>query len=360
VGSRCFEGAAGCGKDTAARSWGLRTGRLREIIEIVLNALKPLRLLALTLSVAALGCHAQTALQKAQQAETGAKLSPELARRVEVMIRSRADVPVEYVISIGDRKKSEIAGYDEITVSFSSGGNTSRPMKFLLSTDDKTLAQFTKLDLSQDPKDKVSGAGRPARGGPENAPVQIVVFDDLQCPFCAKMHAQMFPAVLDRYKNQVRIVYRDFPLDQHPWAMRAAIDANCLAGANQTAYWNYVDYVHAHSGEIGGGDQTGAKALPELDKIAMDQGARQNVNAAELEACLKKRDDTRIKSSLKEAESLNLDAAPALFINGEKVMGAIPMEYIYRIIDGALTAAGQTPPPAPVQPAAAPEPKPGN
>jgi protein-disulfide isomerase len=336
---------------------------VREIIEIVLKASKPLHFLALTLLLAVLGCHGPTAVHAASQtggAEAGVKLSPELARRVEVMIRSRSDVPPDYVISIGNRKKSEVPGFDQITVTFSSGTNTSRPLTFLLATDDKTLAQFTKFDLSQDPKDKVSAAGRPARGGPENAPVQIVVFDDLQCPFCAKMHAQMFPALIDRYKNQVHVVYLDFPLDQHPWAMRAAIDANCLAGANPTAYWNFVDYVHAHAGEIGGGDQTGAKALPELDKIAMDEGARQNVNAGELETCLKKRDDTRIKASLKEAEALNLDAAPALFINGEKVTGAIPMEYVYRIVDEALTAAGQTPPPAPVQPAPAPAPKPGN
>jgi len=97
-------------------------------------------------------------------------------------------------------------------------------MPFLLSDDGKTLAQFNKFDISKDPKELVSASERPARGGPANSPVVIVGFDDLECPFCARMHAQLFPALLDRYKNQVRIVYRDFPLDQHPWAMRAAID----------------------------------------------------------------------------------------------------------------------------------------
>ena len=52
-------------------------------------------------------------------------------------------------------------------------------------------------------------------------------------PFCAKMHAELFPAITERYENQVRIVYRDFPLTEiHPWAMRAAIDANCLGAAD--------------------------------------------------------------------------------------------------------------------------------
>ena len=53
--------------------------------------------------------------------------------------------------------------------------------------------------------------------------LDAVGFDDLECPYCAKMHQQLFPALTQRYKDQIHIVYRDFPLDQHPWAMRAAI-----------------------------------------------------------------------------------------------------------------------------------------
>jgi protein-disulfide isomerase len=324
---------------------------------------KQLRSLVLTLSLAALAGHAQTIVKTAPQtagAETGGKLSPELARRVEVMIRSRSDVSLAYAISISDRKKSEIPGFDQITVTFSAEGSTSKPINFLLSEDGKTLAQFNKFDISADPKEMVSAVGRPARGGPENAPVVIVGFDDLECPFCAKLHAALFPAILERYKDQVRLVYRDFPLDQHPWAMRAAIDANCLAASSPVGYWNYVDYVHAHAADIGGDEQSVAKANSMLDKITADEGGRQKVNAAELEVCVKKQDDTKIKASIKEGEALHVESTPVLFINGEKVDGAQPMEYIYRVIDGALTAAGRTPPPPFVPPVAAPAPKPGS
>jgi len=324
----------------------------------------------LTLSVAALGCHAQTAVQTASQPASasqpaGAKLSPELARRVEVMIRSRIEVPPQYTISIGARAKSEVPGYDQVSVTFAADGNTSKPLTFLISADGKTLAQFNKFDISQDPRDKVAAAGRPGRGGPENAPVLIVGFDDLECPFCAKLHAQLFPAILDRYKNQVRVVYRDFPLSQHSWAMRAAVDANCLAAGSPAAYWNFVDYVHAHAGEMAGDEKSLAKTNEALDKLAVDEGDRQKLNAPDLAACIKKQDDTKVQASVKDAaaQPLNVDSTPALFINGEKVEGAVPMEYIYRIIDEALTAAGQTPPPPlppPVQPAAPPATKPGN
>ncbi len=309
-------------------------------------AAKPFRVLIFALMFAAAGCHAQ--------APSGASgtLSPELARRVEVLIRSRSRVPADYDIEVGPRTKSDTPGYDQILVTFRGEGQM-KQSPFLLSTDGKTLAQFSKFDISKDPKTLVSGDGRPARGGPASAPVLIVSFDDLECPYCAKMHAELFPALLDRYKNRVHIVYRDFPLDMHPWAMRAAVDTNCVAAQSPTGYWNLVDYIHAHAAEMGGTEKSLAKANDMLDSLSRDEGARQKLNAPELNACLAKQDQTAIKESIKLGEGLNLDATPTLFINGEKIEGAEPIEDVYRIIDNALIASGQTPPPLPASPPAA-------
>jgi len=252
-------------------------------------------------------------------------------------------------------------GYDEISVVFKSEGKTSKPMTFLLSKDGKTLAQFNKFDISKDPKTLVSDSGRPSRGGPANAPVLIVGFDDLQCPFCARMHAQLFPALLERYRDQVRIVYRDFPLEQHPWAMRAAINANCLAAQSVTGYWNLVDYIHAHAGELGGEEKSLTQAKAALDGLTREEGKRQKVDLALLDACITKQDDSAVKASIEQATALGVDSTPALFINGEKLEGAVPLEYVYRMIDNALIASGQTPPPAPpAPPQTAPSAKPGN
>jgi protein-disulfide isomerase len=293
----------------------------------------------------------------------GVKLSPAEARRVEVMIRSRSQVPLEAEINVGVPSKSDIPGYTSVDVTFSADGNTSRPITFLLSTDGKTLAQFNKFDISKDPKTIVSDADRPARGGPQSAPVVIVGFDDLECPFCARMNAELFPAILQRYKDQVRIVYRDFPLDQHPWAMHAAIDANCLGTVSTPAYWNFVDYVHAHADDMAGTEKTAAKADTNLDKLALDEGTKQNLNQKDLAACIEKQDQSKVKASIMEAETqpLSVDSTPALFINGEKVEGVVPIETIYHIIDQALVAAGQTPPPpVPAAKTATPAAKPGS
>lgn len=315
----------------------------------MLTVVKPFRPLIFAFMLAALGCHAQTPAQSA------GKLSPELSRRVEVLIRAKTKVPPNYDIQIGPRAKSEVPGYDEIVVTFTAEGQTSKPITFLLSNDGKTLAQLSKFDISKDPKELVDSTNRPARGGPANAPVVIVGFDDLECPYCAKMHAQLFPALTERYKDQVRIVYRDFPLDQHPWAMRAAIDTNCVGGKSPAGYWNLVDYIHNHASELGGADKSLAKANEALDKLAREEGKKQKLDAGALDACIAKQDDTAVKASVKEAEALGVDSTPALFINGERLEGAVPLEYVYRMIDNALAASGQTPPPPPPSPTQAPQ-----
>jgi protein-disulfide isomerase len=325
------------------------------------TVVKPFRALIFALTLAALGCHAQT------PADTSGKLSPELARRVEVLIRSKSTISPHYQIQIGPRTKSEVPGFDTINVTFTADGKNSKPVQFLLSTDGKTLAQFNKYDISKDPKLMVSGDGRPARGGPGNAPVSIVVFDDLECPYCARMHAQIFPALTQRYKDQIHIVYRDFPLEIHPWAMRAAVDTNCVGAHSPMGYWNLVDYVHAHAADLGGEEKSLAKANETLDSLTRDEGKRQKLNAETLNACIAKQDDTAIKASIQMGETLGVDATPAIFINGEILEGFAPLEDVYRMIDNALIASGQTPPPPP--PAAAPPPaqpqtpaatKPGN
>jgi protein-disulfide isomerase len=330
-------------------------------MEAMLNGLKPLRGLALAASLAALGCHAQTPIKTpgaaAEPVQVGVKLSPSLARRIEVMIRSKADIAADYNIAIGTPAASPINGYDRIDISFSSETKSTKPTPFLISTDGKTLAQLNQFDISQDPSEKVSAAGRPSRGGPPSAPVTIVVFDDLECPFCAVMNDELIPAVMNRYKDQVRIVYRDFPLEElHPWAKHAAIDAECLASASTPAYWSYVDYVHAHAADMAGAEKTADKAGQSLDKIALDEGTKQKVDQSQLISCVLKQDPKAVNMAILqgEAEPLHLSQAPVVFINGEKLEGITSVENMYRIVDRALVAAGQTPPPLPPPAKAAP------
>ncbi len=328
----------------------------------------PLLASALLLAAAVAGCHAQP--------PAGTPVSPELARRVEILLRTRTKLPPDYSVKIGPRQASELPGYSTIEVTFTADDGATTTLPFLLSADGKTVAQLNKYDIGKDPKTLVSDTGRPARGGPEGAPVDIVLFDDLECPYCARMHAQLFPALLDRYGNNVRIVYRDFPITQHPWAMRAAVDTNCVAAQSPQAYWPLVDYIHAHAPEFGGTEHSLDRANQTLDQLALDQARKDGLKVDAVEACIKKQDQTAIKASLKMGDDLGVEATPVLFINGEKLEGAYPLTDVFRMVDSALVAEGKTPPPpyvppappapaksapdAPKTPAAATPAKPGN
>ncbi len=287
---------------------------------------------------------------------SGTPLSPELARRVEVTLRQKANLPPESLVNVGGRTASEFPGYDTVLVTVNSQGRTSRPITLLLSRDGKTLAQLSKFDISADPKTLVSGSGRPARGGSEAAPVQIVNFDDLECPFCARLHESIFPALTQRYGDKVRIVYKDFPIDQHPWALRAAVDTNCLAAQSGPGYWAAVDYIHAHGSDIGGdpkdpkADKTLPRANDQLDALMRAQGTSRKVDLPQLNACLAKQDATAVNASRQFGEALGIDSTPTFFINGDKFNGAVSLEFLFAQIDEALRVAGVTPPPPYVAP----------
>lgn len=315
-----------------------------------------MRLLATTLfalSLATIGCHAQTS-------QTGQPLSPAEQHRVEVLIRQKVNLPPASTVHIGPRTPAEIPGFDNVAVSFSAEGKTSKPVNFLLSKDGKALAQFSKFDLTADPRTMISDADRPSRGGPESAPVIIVGFDDLECPFCGRLHESIFPALTQRYGDKVRFVYKDYPLDIHPWALRAAVDVNCLGAQSPKGYWNLVDYIHAHAGEIGADakDPKAEKTLPraneQLDTLTKEQGKFQKADMPKLEACLTKQDTSAIEASKKVGEGLNIDSTPTLYINGAKIDGAVPLDFLFGQIDDALRAEGVQPPAAYTAPVAAP------
>jgi protein-disulfide isomerase len=149
--------------------------------------------------------------------------------------------------------------------------------------------------------------------GNKDAKVTIVNYDDFECPFCARMHETMFPRVFDAYKDKVRVIYKDFPLVEiHPWAMHAAVDANCLGAQNDTAYWDFVDYAHSHHSEISGGPQTPlAQQFANLDRITLEQGQKNNLDLAKLQSCVKAQNTDAIRASMAEGERLGVEASPA-------------------------------------------------
>jgi protein-disulfide isomerase len=269
--------------------------------------------------------------------------APSLQRKIELLIRSQFSVSPEYEISLGIKGKSNVEGYDTLPVTFVAGDRRTT-IDFLLSRDGSTLARLEKFDLNNNPSLAIDTSTRPVRGTPA-AEVEIVSFDDLECPYCGMLNNEILPATMKHYQKLVKIVYQDYPLPNHPWALHAAVDANCLANQDGPAYWAYVDFVHSHGQEISGATPNPAKSFADLDNIADTFGAKNGVNRAQLAMCLKKQETSVVNQSLKLGNSLGVSATPQVFVDGERLpSGAQPIEKLWPAIDRALKARGIEPP----------------
>lgn len=270
--------------------------------------------------------------------------STDLAARIERQIRATYKLPPEAPISIGPLSPSpEWPGYQAFIVTLGEG-DRKQEFPFLLAKDQKSIVRVNRIELSEDPfgdvMKKIDLRGRPVRGAKQSK-VTLVVYDDLQCPFCTQMHQTLFPELLKEYGDRVTFVYKDFPLPNHAWASHAAVDANCLAAHNVDAYWSFVDSVHAGQREING-KPTQELRLAELDRIAMQQGADHKVDAGSLQACVKAQNDAAVKASVREGEALGVDSTPTLFINGEEMSGGVaPLPRLRAALDRALKSAAQ-------------------
>ncbi len=298
----------------------------------------------LILLLVCLGCVAQSA-------------PPDVARKIEHQVRSYYTIPTEVKVTVGAITPStEMPGYDAVSVNIDGGDGKQKDYKFLISTDRATMLRVTKFDLTKDPfvevMSKIDVKDRPTRGA-KSAKVVAVNFDDFECPYCAAMHHTLFPEIFKEYGDRVTFIYKDDPLTEiHPWALHAAVDANCLAAQNFDAYWDFADYIHANKHEV---DSKPADArFDAIDKMTILQGQKHNLDGAKLQSCVKAQNEDAVRASMKEADGLGVNGTPALFINGRKIDGAVPIADVRAALDSALKDAGEPVPqhlpsaPAPV------------
>jgi protein-disulfide isomerase len=295
----------------------------------------------LVLILICLGCAAQST-------------PPDVARKIERQVRAFYTIPAEVHVVVGPITPStDWPNYDGVAVTIEGGEGKKSDYKFLISKDRNTMLRLVKFDLTKDPfaevMSKIDITGRPTRGN-KAAKVLVVNFDDFECPFCSRMHQTLFPQLLKEYGDRVMFVYKDYPLVEiHPWATHAAVDANCLAAQNNDAYWDFADYIHANQREVSN-EHTPDARFAELDKLTLLQGQKHNVDVVKLQSCLKAQDAGAVKASMKEGDAIGVSATPTIFINGEKIDGAVPIGDVRAALDRALRDAGQ---PVPDHPAVA-------
>lgn len=275
-------------------------------------------------------------------AQQPAPMNSELQRRIERQVRAYTEAPPQAQISFGARSAAKFAGYDNLPVFIEANG-VKKTLNFLLAQDGSKLLYITEIDLNEDPyarnMRRIDTSGRPWRGA-KDGKVSVVVYDDFQCPFCAKMYVTLMNEVMVRYRDRVKIVMKDFPLvEAHPWAMRAAIDSHCLADPSLAAYWDFADYVHTHQQDVSAKVKAAGGDLAAIDALTREIGQKHGVKPESLQACLALQDPAKVESSLAEGKSLGVSATPTMFINGQEIEGGISADQLREILDRDLSEA---------------------
>ena len=164
-------------------------------------------------------------------------------------------------------------------------------------------AIWISIVLKQEKVDYQLPAGeRPILGNPE-ATVVVEEFSDFQCPAC-RAAAPVVKSLINQYKDQIKFVYRHFPLLKiHPRAYDAALASECAN--DQGKFWQYHDLLFANQPNF---------KKDQLISYARDLG----LDESEFSACLRSRARKEvIDGDLSKAEELNLNSTPTFIVNGQ-------------------------------------------
>ncbi|MDQ2842320.1 MAG: thioredoxin domain-containing protein [Acidobacteriota bacterium] len=170
----------------------------------------------------------------------------------------------------------------------------------------------------------VSGA---PQVGPQNAPVTLVEFSDFQCPYCAAAVPQIH-AIMRAYPSQVKLIYKQFPLDFHPQADLAA--AAAVAAQKQGKFWVMHDALYNSQSDLS------RKHILELaEKGGLDMKRfEQDIDSTEVRE--------RVVKDVKDGEQAGVQGTPTLFVNGQRYNGQISLAMMKPIVDAELKGKAQS------------------
>ncbi|TMA14558.1 MAG: thioredoxin [Deltaproteobacteria bacterium] len=160
----------------------------------------------------------------------------------------------------------------------------------------------------------------PSRG-PTNAPVTIVEFSDFQCPYCGREYP-VIERLMKEYDGKLRLVFRHYPLDFHPFAQKAAEAGACAQ--DQGKFWELHDKMFSNQGKL---------AVADLKGYAKTLG----MDATKFDKCLDSGEKKAlVDDDLKAGSAAGVNGTPAFFINGIFINGAQPYEHMKQAVDREL------------------------
>jgi protein-disulfide isomerase len=246
---------------------------------------------------------------------------------MEAYVRQVELLPEQLKLSVGDPKPSTFADFYEVPVEVTTPQGVFA-LRYFVSKDGQKVVKGSIFDINKAPFEaeakKLKTDLQPSFGVP-GAPVVIVVFTDFECPNCREEAKVLRENIQKEFPKEVRVYYKDFPLEQmHPWAKAAAIAGRCVFQSNPALFWDYHDWIFEHQPDIN---------AENLKNKVLEWAGEKNVDTLRLSGCIDtKATEKEVDKSIGEGRSLAVSGTPTLFINGRPLTGAIPWANLSQVI----------------------------
>jgi protein-disulfide isomerase len=237
-------------------------------------------------------------------------------KAIEAYLRNLYAFGPDVVLLVGPLKETPVEGLMEINIDVTIGDNK-QAATFYVSKDGKFLFRGEMSDLTKDPlaenRAKIQMKDAPSIGDPK-APVTLVEYSDFECPVCRSLH-DVVRGILPNYTGKLRVVFKDFPLDQlHPWARTAALAGRCAYQQKPEAFWKMYDFIYDNQELI-----SAANAWTKMT----DYAAQSGLDADTFKSCVASAEAAAaVNASRANGELLEVSSTPTVFVNGRRLVGA--------------------------------------
>ncbi len=272
--------------------------------------------LILSFSAIAPGARAQQG-QSATAAPAIAAPSP-TQKNIEAYLRHLYAFGPDVLLVVGPPKETPVEGLLETTIDLTIGDNK-EAVKFYVSKDGKFLFRGDLSDMRKDSlaesRAQIQMQDAPSLGD-AYAVVTLVEYSDFECPVCRSLH-DVLRGMLPNYAGKVRLVFKDFPLEQlHPWARTAAIAGRCAYQQDPKAFWKIYDFIYDNQEII-----SAANAWTKM----LDYAGQSGLDADAFKTCMASPEaGAAVNASRANGQQLDVNSTPTIFVNGRRIVGADP------------------------------------
>jgi protein-disulfide isomerase len=268
----------------------------------------------LGLLLSAVAAYAQQNSSPTANAGPGAP-SP-IQKNIEAYLRNVYAFGPDVQLSVGPLKETAVEGILETNIDVVIENNK-QAVKFHVTKDGRFLFRGELSDMTKDPlaeaQAQIQMNDAPSVGD-KNAPVTIVEYSDFQCPVCKNLH-DVLRGILPNYAGKVRLVFKDFPIEQlHPWARTAAIAGRCAYQQEPKSFWKMYDLVYDNQEVI-----SAANAWAKMTDYAKQSG----LNAEAFKSCMASPEPSAaVDASRENGQKLDVNSTPTVFVNGRRMVGS--------------------------------------